>query len=563
MKKKICAWMCFLFSVLVFAGGSVKAKDTLVEVTPGVVISASDDCLYKFEMEEQGYFEIKAQNPDRRWCYLYDESMNKIASWYPDDNGELTTPKLPFAKGVYYIKPDVYEGQYTLQVNVTKSLEWECEWNNDVSKANVIQTGKVYNGYLNDNYDSADYYMVSTDKNGYFTVDLSMMDGEAPPTGGLGWDLYIYDKDNKEIWRCFDIKSKKTSAYIPCSKGENYYIKISINSNYTTMRNIIYKLLVSCTDAPTWEREDNGKRQNATKIEKGSNYFGTIKSSSDVDYYKIDLKSSGCFSVNFGTEVEQSFLLSTGGWKVEVLSPGDKILYTKNNVKEGFTTGLLGGEPGEYCIRISSSSSNMDYAVYNLSWTEPAQTGSFAEFEGYKFYKLPNDNIVCYSNDGTQVKNDFKCDGTYTYYFQADGTAMRDRLTYHPDGVHVIYFNQDGHEVFSDFAHVSRSISGDLVDDYCFFDVHGYMYVDVLTWNKEGDQLLYANPYGRLECAGWFQFSETVMWADGTACEGIASEPNNPRYGYGKRDCTLLRNKATYDWRGVPCFMQGNGVALY
>lgn len=183
----------------------------------------------------------------------------------------------------------------------------------------------------------------------------------------------------------------------------------------------------------------------------------------------------------------------------------------------------------------------------------------FATHEKHSFRKDVYGNVRCFATDNKPVINTFKCDGTYTYFFQADGTAMKDRLTYHPDGVHVIYFDKDGHEVFSDFAHVSKSISGDEVDDYCFFDVYGYMYVDVLTWDKKGEKLLYANPYGRLECEGWFQFSNTVKWADGTPCEGIAGG-----YGFGQKfDCTLLRDCKTWDWEGKPVYLQGNGVAKY
>ena len=113
-------------------------------------------------------------------------------------------------------------------------------------------------------------------------------------------------------------------------------------------------------------------------------------------------------------------------------------------------------------------------------------------------------------------------------------------------------------EVFSDFAHVLKSISGDDVDDYCFFDVYGYLYVNVLTYNKAGSQLLYANEYGRLECNGWFQFSDTVKWADGTECIGIAGG-----YGYGQSTGYLLTNIETTDWLGRNCYLQGNGVAAY
>ena len=30
------------------------------------------------------------------------------------------------------------------------------------------------------------------------------------------------------------------------------------------------------------------------------------------------------------------------------------------------------------------------------------------------------------------------------YYFKSDGTPMKDRLTYHPDGEHIIYLDANG-----------------------------------------------------------------------------------------------------------------------
>ena len=169
-------------------------------------------------------------------------------------------------------------------------------------------------------------------------------------------------------------------------------------------------------------------------------------------------------------------------------------------------------------------------------------------FDGNHYY-LPG---------GTMVKDAFFCDGTYTYYLQADGTPMKDRLTYHPDGMHVIYLDENGHEVFSDFVNVRKTISGETVDDYCFFDVNGYLYVDVVTYDKEGKNLYYANPYGVLERGKWFQFSDTVMCADGTPWNGAAGN-----FGYANADGTLMVNTWTYDWEGRLCYMQGNGVALY
>lgn len=163
--------------------------------------------------------------------------------------------------------------------------------------------------------------------------------------------------------------------------------------------------------------------------------------------------------------------------------------------------------------------------------------------------------------DGTIVKDAFFCDGHYTYYLMSDGTPMKDRLTYHPDGVNIIYFNEQGHEVFSDFANVRKSIAGDPVDDFCFFDVYGHLYVDVVTYDTTGKKLYYANPYGVLERDGWFQFSDSVSYYDGgerKPWEGAAGG-----YGYANEDGNLMRDTWTYDWQGRRCYMQGNGVALY
>ena len=135
---------------------------------------------------------------------------------------------------------------------------------------------------------------------------------------------------------------------------------------------------------------------------------------------------------------------------------------------------------------------------------------------------------------------------------------MKNRLTYHPDGEHIIYFDSEGHEVFSNFANVKHSIAGDEVDDLCFFNVYGYMYVDKVTYDEAGVNLYYVNPYGVIERDKWFQFSDTVKYADGNDWNGAAGN-----YGYANADGTLMVNQTTYDWQGRICYMQGNGVALY
>ena len=191
----------------------------------------------------------------------------------------------------------------------------------------------------------------------------------------------------------------------------------------------------------------------------------------------------------------------------------------------------------------------------------PAPAGSTEidmDADTSKYYNINTnggtwDGTHYYLSSGQMVRNSFFSDGTYTYYLQADGTPMQDRLTYHPDGVHVIYFDSNGHEVFSDFANVTMSIAGTPVDDMCFFDTYGYMYVDTLTYDKTGTMLYYVNPYGVLERNGWFQFSGNEF----DAGLGFSGTPGG--YGYANSDCSLMTNTYTYDWNGNYVYIQGDG----
>ncbi len=194
----------------------------------------------------------------------------------------------------------------------------------------------------------------------------------------------------------------------------------------------------------------------------------------------------------------------------------------------------------------SQISASQDQVVVNIpgkpntSTDEITAVGKFASYNGYDFYRDAAGNITCQDSAGNRVINQFMCDGTYTYYFQFDGTAMRNRLTYHPDGVHVIYFNENCHEVFDNFAYVKQSIAGTPVDDMCYFNTYGYMYVDFLTYDITGTFLYYANPYGVVERNGWFRFS------DG----GI---------GYANANGTLMVSQFTYDQWGRMVYAQGDG----
>lgn len=183
--------------------------------------------------------------------------------------------------------------------------------------------------------------------------------------------------------------------------------------------------------------------------------------------------------------------------------------------------------------------------------------------DGYQYYwkaRESDGEKVLYRGDDI-VSNEFVSDGDYTYYCVEDGTIMKDRLTYHPDGEHIIYFDANGREVFNAFTHASRTIEGNATDagEQYYFNVNGYMYVNTVTYDESGRNLYYVNPYGQLEHNGWFTFDANAGYGD----SGEKWHFTGSRLGYANYDGTLLKNTSAFDYNGAPVYMQGNGEALY
>ncbi len=147
--------------------------------------------------------------------------------------------------------------------------------------------------------------------------------------------------------------------------------------------------------------------------------------------------------------------------------------------------------------------------------------------------RTENGTQYLYSN-GQKVINDFVFDGTYTYYAQADGTPMKDRLTYHPDGEHIIYFDQYGHEVFSNFQYCPS------VGYTCYFDSQGYIYKDQITFVDS--DVYYLNANGKMEDSGWFQFANGVDYGYAFS-DGVLDT-----YGFGRDPWGRV---VYYHWNGM------------
>lgn len=379
--------------------------------------------------------------------------------------------------------------------------------------------------------------------------------------------------ENHNYFASDNVAFSGTDRTLKCSGYLNqgtYWI--CMYSNYFVYNmNVSYEITTSFTPSNISFEESYTNRHNtpysANSIKIGEKYTGQMSLNDIDDCYKFSV-SKNCH-VKLSANLDLNSDINSNRTTISIKEDegytdvNSFYLYEDEDLSEIFYL-----DAGTYYISVSEGTrTHYLYSVklsnVNVGWiTNKDGTRSYYDENGQivkNKWVIGDDGEIRYVNaSGIMVTNQFMCDGTYTYFLQADGSPMKDRLTYHPDGVHVIYFDEYGHEVFSDFAHVKRSIAGEPVDDYCFFDVNGYLYVDVVTYDKAGVELYYANPYGVLERGKWFQFSNTVMCADGTPWAGAAGG-----YGYANPDGTLVTNTWTRDWQGRTCYLQGNGVAQY
>ena len=225
-------------------------------------------------------------------------------------------------------------------------------------------------------------------------------------------------------------------------------------------------------------------------------------------------------------------------------------LYSENGMTSEDTIGGIGGSMSnmgnaegtansyvyvESCYNKGYVDNNVRYVSDLIATTYGGNMAvTKCEYNGNRFKIDTDGTIHAYYPDGSAIYNQFIFDGFFTYYIQADGTAMKDRLTYHPDGTHIICFDAHGHEVFMDFQYCSS------VGYTCYFDSLGYIYKDQITF--VGNKAFYLNQNGKMENSGWFQFA------------------NGVDYGYANSDGTLKTNQFSYDAWGRVVFYHWNGM---
>lgn len=232
------------------------------EVWNGSAYNAKDIDWYKVQTTKAGYFQVEFVVPDYvdsekvSWGWnvtVYDKNSNEIKK-LDGVNGKARTVILPYGKDTFYIKVETKseyfpptDCDYTLKVINIASSNFESENNDIKKKADTITLGKTYNGVTNHAKDE-DWYKFNVAKNGTVKFGLNKHSSASADDILNGWNVTVYDKNNKEVAKIENIKSKGT-ANLNLKKGI-YYVKVNTQSSYFPPAECRYTISTKFVPAP-------------------------------------------------------------------------------------------------------------------------------------------------------------------------------------------------------------------------------------------------------------------------------------------------------------------------
>lgn len=191
----------------------------------------------------------------------------------------------------------------------------------------------------------------------------------------------------------------------------------------------------------------------------------------------------------------------------------------------------------------TSYTGNYKYWQYTNKGTVSGITGQvdmdFWYDDGIRNYdeNLPVKDISAvryYNADGTVKKDQFYCDGVYTYFLQSDGSPMVNRLTYDQEGTGLIYFDENGHMLFDTFKYCKD------VGYTCYFNTYGRAIFDQVIFYH--NKAYYMDATGKMQANGWFQYA------------------NGIDYGFAKSDGSLQTGGFGFDGAGRIVYYHWNGM---
>lgn len=258
---------------------------------------------------------------------------------------------------------------------------------------------KVNSSAYTDRLDSSDdenRYEFTTDKAGYISLDFGK---EYDSRTARGWQVTVCTSSGENIitrnFYCGNTETESTCK-IGLPAG-TYYIRVGVFNDAEYWTDVEYHIKVTFTASDVWESESNDTIGQADPVSNDSTYYGTLRESDDMDYYKFEAPARGYMSLAFGRES----CGASKAWNILVLdSNGNQVMsqgfYGESKQEE--STGKVSLSKGTYYIGISAYDSMFTWTDaeyrFNIVFTasdawetepnnEPANANSILNNETY------------------------------------------------------------------------------------------------------------------------------------------------------------------------------------
>lgn len=337
----------------------------------GTLSDYSSENWYKFTISSAGYISLSfthdyIESNGSYWeARLYNSDQVRLTSYsFAGSKTSYTQGNVGVPAGIYYLR--ITHGTYfsagigyNVRINYTSSNVWETEFNDSYDTGNTINVNNVYYGSLC-SYDDVDWYKFTVSSAGY--ISLGFVHDYIESSGGY-WKAYLYNSGMIGL-AVYSFSGSITSyrqGNIGVPAG-TYYIKIT-NSTYAPT-GYGYNIKINYSSSNAWEKEFNDSYNTGNPINVNKDFYGSLCSSDDVDWYQFTLSNAGYISLSF----EHDYIESSGGyWKAYLYNSGQVWLtsYSFAGSKTSYAQGNIGLPAGTYYLKIQHDTyySGYDYNI--------------------------------------------------------------------------------------------------------------------------------------------------------------------------------------------------------
>lgn len=318
---------------------------------------------YQIHLPKDGVITLEMKNnATSKWDMVVTNQQQKelltVSSTTYLLDGSTTKREIGLAKGTYTIQVKGNWGNFDttsslFRVGFKAHSNYEKEDNTLLQDANSTSLNKTYYGNISSSNDR-DSFKFSLKAVSKVTLNLSNHKN-------VQWEAVLYDASEGEYLR---LKSAETSAGstssdVGLSKG-TYYLVIR-QLDLPKYNNERYNFKISTQTNQNVEQENNDTIATATPLPLSKTYTGIATTSSDLDYYRSEIKKNNTYTV-FSLKNK-----STSSWLVTVYNEmgGEIGTFITKKKKTGNTTFATKLPQGNYYVRVSDQSNavNVPYQI--------------------------------------------------------------------------------------------------------------------------------------------------------------------------------------------------------